>query len=450
MLGRRALGSLLQGVAAAARGSSGAAPAGSGAALLDAQRCACLLPALSAHTTAHTYHGGGVGDGDGESEGDARAAEVEAVRRLRAAAERAGAGAGGGAPVRRPQPPLPESAARRAMLDPLGLLMAARSVPLGISLKVDRAVAAAAGLESEQQAQQPHDAQGQGQDQQQRQRAQQEAGLAAAAAAPQPRQDRGRRRAAPRSVAAAAAAATAAPATSAPTDMAVASAARLASDPARALEQLEHLLASASEAAGERDSWGTTTQSAADIAQRIAESNLAAGGGGEGGGDGDGASSDDEGAQEDAGGPFVTPEQVGKDLKELDEVFAILAQVPWLDDGSVDERELRGVVAFGLLGTLEEVGWELRDGVAAIWGGERDAEALAARAADARQAAALSAVLYHTRKLEAEYGPPPQESAALAVAAAEAGGDPTARQQQTEQAAQQQRSDDARGRRRPA
>jgi hypothetical protein len=124
--------------------------------------------------------------------------------------------------------------------------------------------------------------------------------------------------------------------------------------------------------------------------------------------------------------------------------------VPWLDDGSVDERELRGVVAVGLLGTLEEVGWELRAGVAAIWGGERDAGALAARARDARQAAALSAVLYHTAKLEEEYGPPPPESAALAVAAAEAGGDATARQQQAEQAAQQQRADDSRGRRGPA
>lgn len=119
-----------------------------------------------------------------------------------------------------------------------------------------------------------------------------------------------------------------------------------------------------------------------------------------------------------------------------------------MDDGSVDERELRGVVAVGLLGTLEEVGWDLRGGVAAIWGGERDAESLAKSAKDGKQASALASILYHTRQLEEQYGPPPAESAALAVRAAEAGGDVAARQQQAEQAAQQQRVDEQRGGRR--
>jgi hypothetical protein len=117
-------------------------------------------------------------------------------------------------------------------------------------------------------------------------------------------------------------------------------------------------------------------------------------------------------------------------------------QVPWLDDGNVDERELRGVVTFGLLGTLEEVGWELRDGVAAIWGGERDAEAVEKLAKDPKQAAALAAVLYHTVQLEAEFGAPGEESAALAVRAAAAGGEEVARQQQAESASQQQRVDE--------
>jgi hypothetical protein len=120
------------------------------------------------------------------------------------------------------------------------------------------------------------------------------------------------------------------------------------------------------------------------------------------------------------------------------------SKVPWLDDADVDERQLRGVVAFGLLGTLEEVGWELRPGVAAIWAGERDADAVAAMAGgDARRAAALAAVLYHTQRLEAQYGPPPAASADLAVRAAEAGSDPVALQQRGEQEAQQRRADGA-------
>jgi hypothetical protein len=65
---------------------------------------------------------------------------------------------------------------------------------------------------------------------------------------------------------------------------------------------------------------------------------------------------------------------------------------------NVDEVELRGVVATGLLGTLEEVGWELRSGVAAIWGGQRDADALAAGAQDDKHGSALAAVLYRSAR----------------------------------------------------
>jgi hypothetical protein len=185
----------------------------------------------------------------------------------------------------------------------------------------------------------------------------------------------------------------------------------------------------------------------------------------DGGNESDSDSDDDEDALEAAAGTadadaagLVSAEQIGADLRALDEVFAALARVPWLDDGDVDERELRGLVAVGLLGTLEEVGWRLRDGVAAIWKGERDGGALgsalggAAAGADgegkgglsARDLAALEAVLHHTRALEAEYGPPPPASVELAVKAALAGGDGVARQQQAEQTAQQERLDGAR------
>jgi hypothetical protein len=603
---------------AAARARGGGAPPAAAPPLLAPPpppphgRCSCLLPALSAHTTAHTYHGGGGGGGGGESDEDARSEELRRVRSLRNAAA---GGAGGAAPgaAREPSAPgphLPEVAARAAMLDPLAALMASRGMPLGINLRLDAAARGRLPPELEEAAAEAAAA------------AEAEAEAAAAArvaadARPPPRQLLGRRR---RGSGAAAAATEG-------TDLSAHVAARLGANPARALEQLEHLLASASTGGGGGgdggDSWGTTTQSAAEIARRIAESNRgawgieraarcrvaaqqgpcgprlglllagcinrahaggpparfsrpapfaaadeAAGGGG-GGGGGDGESSDDEeGAAGEDAGPFLTPEQVGprrwgccwpaawavscsagssgprqrrsvrapvasiappnpapltphrpqvgRDLKELDEVFAVLAQVrwagpnapgramqkggasaassaqprapcppqpgparprpklqakhsahprarphaaaaaaaqvPWLDGGNVEERELRGVVAVGLLGTLEEVGWDLREGVAAIWGGARDGDALAKDAlasGDARRAAALSAVLYHTRKLEDEYGPPPPEGAAAAAAAARAGGEAAPRQQREEQAAQQQRADEAAGRRKP-
>jgi hypothetical protein len=99
--------------------------------------------------------------------------------------------------------------------------------------------------------------------------------------------------------------------------------------------------------------------------------------------------------------------------------------VPWLDDGDVDERELRGLVAVGLLGTLEEVGWQLRGPLLALWSGERDLDALCA-AVGPKEGAALQAILFHMQKLEAEYGSPPQASIDAAVAAVQAspgGGD---------------------------
>lgn len=211
---------------------------------LDAQ--AQQLGRLATASTPHTYHGGRRDDSASGSDGeDARAAEVREVRRIREALQ-----------PNEGRSPLPEGTAQRAMLDPLGVLMAATSVPLGISLRLDRQRAAASGvplpkvLQDEPAEQQPEPAQPQ-------------------------QQQQGRRRQAPRTASTVGSEASAAAAAS-PLDARVAAAARLASDPARALEQLEHLIAAAT--ANEHDSWGTTTQSAAEIAQRIAESNRGEGG----------------------------------------------------------------------------------------------------------------------------------------------------------------------------
>lgn len=96
------------------------------------------------------------------------------------------------------------------------------------------------------------------------------------------------------------------------------------------------------------------------------------------------------------------------------------AQVPWLDDEDVDERELRGLVAVGLLGTLEEVGWQLRDKLLALWSGERDLDVLTADVGP-KEAAALQSILYHMQQLEAQFGRPTEKGVAAAIAAAAGG-----------------------------
>jgi len=182
------------------------------------------------------------------------------------------------------------------------------------------------------------------------------------------------------------------------------------------------------------DSWGTTSQSAAEIARRIADSNAAAAAA-EGAGTRDDPDLDDllgdpafaealggagggGGAGGAGGGDPV--EALKADLRAMDEVFEVVAQVPWMDGAELDDAELRGVVAVGLLGTLEEVGFAaLRSRVRRVWQGERDVAALSA-GAEPREAAALLSVLYHTRRLEDRHGPASAAGRAAAVRAADA------------------------------
>lgn len=101
-----------------------------------------------------------------------------------------------------------------------------------------------------------------------------------------------------------------------------------AGDSASVQHNLDSLRALITRASGDR--WGTTQQSAAEIAQQIADSNRAAGG--DGGDDGDEGDDDDEDDDE----PLtLTPEEeryadasaVAADLKEMDEIFEVLAKV---------------------------------------------------------------------------------------------------------------------------
>eukprot|EP00879_Flechtneria_rotunda_P012689 GHRR01013250.1.p1 GENE.GHRR01013250.1~~GHRR01013250.1.p1 ORF type:complete len:462 (+),score=209.55 GHRR01013250.1:375-1760(+) len=184
-------------------------------------------------------------------------------------------------------------------------------------------------------------------------------------------------------------------------------------------EQLAELLASS-----DRDSWGTTQQSTAEIAQQIADSNRAVSGSGDNGNGAESDGSDDSNNADEDSLTLSPSEQkyadesaVAADLKELDEIYEMLAKVPWLDDGDVDERELRGVVAVSLLGTLEEVGWQLREKLLSLWAGERDIEQLT-KDVGPKEAAALTAILYHTQQMELQYNKPPAAGVAATLAAA--------------------------------
>eukprot|EP00882_Tetradesmus_deserticola_P011730 GHRQ01012410.1.p1 GENE.GHRQ01012410.1~~GHRQ01012410.1.p1 ORF type:complete len:342 (+),score=189.43 GHRQ01012410.1:141-1166(+) len=170
----------------------------------------------------------------------------------------------------------------------------------------------------------------------------------------------------------------------------------------------------------ERDSFGTTQQSPAEIAQHIADSNRRAGGGGDGSDSERGSDADDDGDEalslQGGEGRFANEAAVAAELKEMDEIYEVLAKVPWLSDEDVEEVELRGLVAVSLLGTLEEAGWQLREKLLAVWAGDRDLDTLTA-GVGAREAAALTAILYHTQQLEKEYGGAPAAGVAAAVKA---------------------------------
>ncbi|KAG1663894.1 hypothetical protein FOA52_014707 [Chlamydomonas sp. UWO 241] len=165
--------------------------------------------------------------------------------------------------------------------------------------------------------------------------------------------------------------------------------------------------------------WGTTRSSAEEIARRVAESNrgLAEMAAGLGLGDGDGHAAPNARLPHEAeltlGGAlpgedkYKTLEQMAKDIKNLDEVFEMLASVPWLDENVISQKELKGVATTGLLGTLEEVGFNIRSQVTRIWAGEHD-HALVTACTEARDQAALISILFHTKMLEEEYGPAPR------------------------------------------
>lgn len=114
-----------------------------------------------------------------------------------------------------------------------------------------------------------------------------------------------------------------------------AAAAEPAAGPATLHQQLESIRAMI-RANADKDRWGTTQQSPAEIAQQVADANRAAGsGGGDGsGGDGEGGEGgdDDEPLSLSPGEErYADAANVGAELKEMDEIFEVLAKVRlWL------------------------------------------------------------------------------------------------------------------------
>eukprot|EP00201_Polytomella_parva_P012680 CAMPEP_0175059724 /NCGR_PEP_ID=MMETSP0052_2-20121109/12592_1 /TAXON_ID=51329 ORGANISM="Polytomella parva, Strain SAG 63-3" /NCGR_SAMPLE_ID=MMETSP0052_2 /ASSEMBLY_ACC=CAM_ASM_000194 /LENGTH=167 /DNA_ID=CAMNT_0016325307 /DNA_START=194 /DNA_END=697 /DNA_ORIENTATION=+ len=162
------------------------------------------------------------------------------------------------------------------------------------------------------------------------------------------------------------------------------------------MEALDEVIASVTSYGHQhRDAWGTTKQSPSEIAKKIAESNSDA----------------VEDASEDL---TLTPQEekyqnldaMTRDIKKLDEVFEVLASVPWLDENKLEEKELKGVAMVGLIGTLEEVGFDIRKQIADIWRGERSAD-LVVQGTKPNEQAALLSILFHTKHLEDTYGPAP-------------------------------------------
>ena len=98
-------------------------------------------------------------------------------------------------------------------------------------------------------------------------------------------------------------------------------------------------------------------------------------------------------------------------LERLDPMLEALAAVPWLPLSAAG-AERRHYLTHHVLGTLRADGWRIERGVFRIWSGERDEGTLCAdefaAGTDAASAQALTVVLAHTRKFEAELGSPQQ------------------------------------------
>ncbi|KAG2454691.1 hypothetical protein HYH02_000529 [Chlamydomonas schloesseri] len=177
------------------------------------------------------------------------------------------------------------------------------------------------------------------------------------------------------------------------------------------------------------DAWGTTRESPADIARRIVESNTAGGQvpdldalaraadaelAADGAAPASAAEEEEEEEDDDDSTMRLSPseekykslEAMSADIKKLDEVFEVLASVPWLSEDVLAEKELRGVAQVGLLGTLEEVGFNIRHQLERIWAGERGADLAAGPGLQFRDQAALMAILYHTQQIEDAHGAP--------------------------------------------
>ena len=107
--------------------------------------------------------------------------------------------------------------------------------------------------------------------------------------------------------------------------------------------------------------------------------------------------------------PPSDAQSLAEALQRLDPMLEALAAVPWLPLSPAG-AERRHYLTHHVLGTLGQDGWRLDRGVARIWSGARDVDALVSEeleaGTDAASTQALKMVMHHARKFEAELGPP--------------------------------------------
>ena len=111
--------------------------------------------------------------------------------------------------------------------------------------------------------------------------------------------------------------------------------------------------------------------------------------------------------------PLADAQSLAEALQRLDPMLEALAAVPWLPLSPAG-AERRHYLTHHVLGTLGQDGWRLERGVASIWSGARDVDALVSdeleAGTDAASVQALKLVMCHARKFEEELGPPQYET----------------------------------------
>mmetsp|Transcript_12714 Transcript_12714/g.35758 ORF Transcript_12714/g.35758 Transcript_12714/m.35758 type:complete len:260 (-) Transcript_12714:343-1122(-) len=100
--------------------------------------------------------------------------------------------------------------------------------------------------------------------------------------------------------------------------------------------------------------------------------------------------------------PAEPEHSVFDQLKQLDPVLQAVALVPWLPNNQEGQKR-RDYINSTLMDQLEAKGWDVRGRVLQIWEGERDLSTILDDK-DSGTRAALTSIMYHCKKFDAELG----------------------------------------------